>query len=140
MRSRLVLATVPVALLGVAVAPSLAAPKAKPKPITMTYTATAPVAGAPDCDGLAPMSVHRQSVKIPAAGILKAELSGFAGDWDFYLRSGGSTVSSSAGGDVGPGVSETVVFKPKKAMTLSIDSCNWAGGPTGSVTYTFTYK
>ncbi len=135
MRTRLVLAVLPAALVGVAVLPA----SAGPKPMEGAYTAAAPVPGAPDCDGTAPGSTHTQDVKLPAAGRMTAELKGFLGDWDFYLRANGADLSSSTSGDVGGAgdAKEIVTAKIKKAVTVQIVSCNWAGGPSGSVTWKF---
>lgn len=137
MRSRLVLAAVPLALVGVTVAPSLAAPKAKPKPITMTYTATA--APGAVCDGTVPTALHKTAFKVPAAGALKVTLSGFTADWDLALTSGGRELASSAGLNPVDGDTEQVVAKFKRASTVSIDACNFVGSPTATVTYVFTY-
>lgn len=136
MRTRLVLAVAPLALVAVATLPSSAAPK----PMSGSYTAAAATPGAPDCDGTAPGSLHSAPIKVPGAGRMTAELSGFLGDWDFYLRSNGSELSASAGGDIGGAMDakETVSAKVKKAGTIDIVSCNWAGGPTGNVKWTFT--
>lgn len=101
-----------------------------------SYTASAPVPGAPDCDGTAPGSLHVQSVKVPSAGRFTADLTGFAGDWDFYLKANGGELSASTGG--ADAAKETVSAKIKKAVTVDIVSCNWAGGPTGSVSWVFT--
>ena len=136
MRTRLVLAVLPVALLGAVALPSSAAPKG----MSGSYTAAAATPGAPDCDGTAPGSLHSAPIKLPGAGRMTADLSGFAGDWDFFLFSNGAELSASAGGDIGGAMDakETVSAKIKKAGTVMIVSCNWAGGPTGAVKWTFT--
>jgi hypothetical protein len=131
MRTRLVLAVAPLALVAAATLPSSAAPKA----MSGSYTASAPVPGAPDCDGTAPGSVHTAPIKVPGAGRFTAELTGFAGDWDFYLEQNGGMLSSSTGSF--DATTETVSAKIKKAGTVDILSCNWAGGPTGAVKWTF---
>lgn len=135
MRTRLVLAALPVALIGVTAAGSLAAPKE----MKGSYTANAPVPGAPDCDGTAPGSLHTQSVKVPSAGRFTAELSGFLGDWDLYLKSSGADLSASTSGGLGGAedAKELVTAKIRKAGTIDIVSCNWSGGPTGNVTWSF---
>ena len=137
MRNRLVLAALPVALLGVAVASASAAPK----PMTGSYAATAPVpGGAVACDGTVPQSLHSQEVELPAAGKLVVDLTGFTGDWDLFVSSKGSVLGAAETGGVG-GVDEAlekVSIKIKRATVVSIDSCNWAGGPTGAVEWTFT--
>ncbi len=45
-------------------------------------------------------------------------------------------IASSGSGGVGE--PEVTQVKLKKAGTVSIVACNWSGGPTGEVTYTFT--
>lgn len=137
MRTRLVLVVLPAALVGVAVLPSSAAPK----PMKGAYTAAAPVpGGVATCDGTVPGSTHVQTVKLPAAGRMTAELSRFTGDWDFYLRANGSDLSASESGGIGGAedAKEIVTAKIKKATTVSIVSCNWAGGPSGAVTWVYT--
>lgn len=137
MRTRLVVAVLPVVLLGAAVAPSSAAPK----PMKGSYEAAAPVpGGAVACDGTVPGSVHSQEIKLPGAGKLQVDLTGFLGDWDLFVRSNGAVLSASESAGVGGAedASEIASAKIKKATTVSIDSCNWAGGPAGSVAWTFT--
>lgn len=132
MRTRLVLAVAPLALVAVATLPSSAAPK----PVTGAYTAAAPVpGGAVDCDGTVPGSTHTETIKVPAAGRFTADLAGFQGDWDFFLKANGSVLSSSTGSF--DAVKETVTAKIKKAGSVQLVSCNWAGGPSASVKWTF---
>jgi hypothetical protein len=135
-RTRLVLATVPVALLGVALAPSFAAPK---KPIEKTYAASAPVPGGyVTCDGSVPMAAQLDEFKVPAAGTLKIELTDFVGDWDLYLYSGGTELASSF--QIQPlSEGELISHKFKKATTVQISACNMNGGPDGTVKLKFTY-
>jgi len=126
--------------------PATAAPR---KPITKTYTATAPV---PDptnyaemsysvCAQAVPQSAHVEVFKAPAAGKLKVELSGFVGDWDLLiLDSKGAEVATSGGTQpVDPPTEQATVKVKKAAATYKIIACNWAGGPTATVKYTFTY-
>lgn len=127
-------------------ATSVAAPAAlaAPKPITKTYTATAPV---PDPTNLAggysvcaqnvPGSFHVEPFKVPGAGTLKIELKDYQIDWDLLLMDGkGKELASSGSG--GLGEPEVVSLRIKKPTAVQIVACNWAGGPTGTVTYTFT--
>lgn len=132
MRARLVLAVAPLALVAVATLPSSAAPKE----MKGSYTASAAVPGAPDCDGTVPGSVHKAPIKVPGPGRFTAELTGFQGDWDFFLKANGGLLSSSEGSV--DATTEVVSAKIKKAGTVDIESCNWAGGPTGSVKWVFT--
>lgn len=137
MRTRLVLATIPVALLGVAVAPSLAAPK---KPIEKSYTASAPVPGAAvGCDGFVPGSAQLDEFKVPAAGTLKIDLTKFLGDWDLALLNGETELGESQNIQPLDGDAENITVKLKKATTVTIIACNYNGGPTGEVALKFTF-
>lgn len=133
MRTRLVLAVAPLALVAVATLPSSAAPK----PMKGAYTAAAPVPGgaADDCEGAVPGSLHTETIKVPAAGRFTADLTGFQGDWDFFLKANGGLLSSSTGSVDAP--KETVSAKIKKAGSVQLISCNWAGGPSAAVSWTF---
>jgi hypothetical protein len=137
--ARLALVVLPLALLGVTAASSSAAPK----PMKGSYTATAPVpGGGVDCEGTVPGSLHSEEVKLPSAGTLKVELSEFQGDWDLHITSGGSELAAGTTGTIGgvEDAKEIVSLKLKKAAVVSIGSCNWAGGATGAVAWTFTPK
>lgn len=127
-----------------AVAPvALAAP---PKPITKTYPVTAPLPdpsnwanqGYSVCAQNVPMSYQTEPFKVPAAGTLKVELSKYEGDWDLLIMDGKGK-ELGAGGSSDLGVPEVAQVKFKKATEVDIVACNWAGGPTGEVTYTFTF-
>ena len=133
-------------VVGTVAAPTaLAAPKKKPKPITKTYTATAPL---PDptnvsgdysvCAQRVPQSFHTEVFKVPAAGRLKISLTDYQVDWDLLLMDA-DRVEIAGSGSGGTGGPEVIEVKLKKAQTVSIVACNWSGGPTGKVTYTFTY-
>ncbi len=135
--------------LGLVAAATIAAPAAlaAPKPITKTYTATAPV---PDptnfaddaysvCAQNVPQSFHTAVVKIPAAGALKVELTKYDIDWDLLIMDG-KNKEIGASGSGGVGGPEVATVKFKKAGVAKIVACNWAGGPTGQVKYTFTFR
>ena len=133
--------------LGVLAAATVAAPiaVAAPKPITKTYTATAPVpdptnaaGGYTVCAQNVPQSFHIEEFKVPAAGTLKVELTDYQIDWDLLLMDGkGKELGSSGSGGVGE--PEIAQVKFKKPTVVQIVACNWSGGPTGTVKYTFTY-
>lgn len=135
MRTRLVLAVLPVALLSVAAAPSLAAPKTTKG----SYTAAAVVDPSPNatgaCNSTLPGGQQKDELKLPAAGRLKVDMTAFQGDWDLCLYSGGSLVGSSTG--FVEATTETVSFKAKKAMTVVIGAANVGGGPTAQVMWEF---
>ena len=137
------------AVAAVAAPPAMAAPKKKP--ITKAYTATAPApdptnygqpAGASKysvCAMNVPSSFDRQEFQVPAAGTLSVEVSGYQGDWDLLLiDADGSELATGGSSDLG--VPETTEVRFKKAQKVSIVACNWAGTPTASVKYTFTFK
>lgn len=136
MRNRLVLAVLPIALIGVAAAPSLAAPKTTKG----SYAAAALPDPSPNATGTClstiPGGQQYDDLKLPAAGKLTVKMTGFQGDWDLCLYSGGSLVASSAG--FVESTTETVSFKAKKAMTVTIGAANVGGGPTAAVEWMFT--
>jgi len=145
----------PLALVGVVALAALATPAGATtkKPISKTYTANAP---APDpsnyaqqspydvCAQAVPNSFDVHEFTAPALGKLKVELSGFTGDWDLLLTDkAGNEITSSGASDVGSpttAATESLSAKIKKAKTTyRIVACNWAGGSTATVKYTFTY-
>jgi hypothetical protein len=88
-----------------------------------------------------PQSFHTHEFKAPGAGKLKIEMSGFQGDWDLLLvdSKGAEVANSGATQPVDP-PTETLTAKVKKANTVyKIIACNWAGGPSATVKYTFTW-
>ena len=136
-----------VVTLAVVAAATVAAPSAlagPAKPITKTYTATAPLpdptnvgGGYTVCAQNVPQSFHIEEFKAPGAGSLKVELTEFQVDWDLLLMDGkGKELASSGSGGVGE--PEIATLKLKKPGVIQIVACNWSGGPTGTVTYTFT--
>lgn len=136
-----------IAVVGLAGATALApvALAAPPKPITKTYAVTAPLPdpsnyagqGYSVCAQNVPMSFHSEAFKVPAAGTLKVELSKFEGDWDLLITSKGKELGSGGSSDLS--TPEVAQVKFKKVTDIEIVACNWAGGPTGEVTYTFTF-
>lgn len=161
---------VPVALTAIvgagALAPAVAAP-AKPKPITASYTVEgipvpSPLLGAPgepansctspDLEGV---STTTRTIKTTGPGELVVGLTGFAGDWDITVLDGddeliaegeGTTtggevpVVGGGNGSLGTNNTEKASVRLKKAATLKIAVCNYAGGQTANAKYTFTYK
>ncbi len=116
------------------------------KPITKSYTATASnpdptnYAGGSVCRQNVPGSAHIEKFTAPEAGTLKAEIGDFQGDWDMLLTDDkGRELSNSGGSELTDG-KEKMTYKVKKAGTLNIIACNWAGGPTAKAKYEFTYK
>ena len=130
----------------VAAPAATAAPKPKPKPITKTYTATAPTpdptnaaGGYSVCAQNVPGSFHIEEFKVPAAGTLKVTLTEYQVDWDLLLMDDKDKELAGSGSG-GVGEPEALQVKFKKPGLVQIVACNWSGGPTGTVTYTFTYK
>jgi hypothetical protein len=134
------------ALVLAAGSPALAGPR---KPITETYTATA----LPDpgnavtgtlCRGVSPTASgeHLHEFKVPEPGTLAVVLSGNIGDWDLAVRNAkGANIGESGSGGYPPanGKDEKVKIKIKKAETVTVVACNWAGAPTATVNLTFTF-
>jgi hypothetical protein len=126
--------------------PATAAPR---KPITKTYTATAPTPdptnyaelGYSVCSQMVPQSAFTELFKAPGTGKLKIEMTGFVGDWDLLILDGkGAEIANSGGTQpVDPSIEQATIKVKKAGTTYKIISCNWAGGPTATVKYTFTY-
>lgn len=151
-----------------ALAPALAAPKAKPKPITETYAMQLapiplPLVGVEGVDGtnscadpaFEGISTLTKTIKTTGAGTLVVDVTGFAGDWDITVTNDkGSVLGIGAGtttggeapvvgggnGSIGTDNVEKLELKVKKASTLNIAVCNFLGGPDATGKYTFTYK
>jgi hypothetical protein len=156
MRKALSLGLVAVVAAG-AFAPAVAAPK-KPKPMTGSFAATGlpvPASGEDPTDtasscsnsALEGISITSRTIKTAGAGTLAVQLSGFIGDWDItILDANGDTVAagdnaSAAGTAMSTGeIVERASVKYKKASTIKISVCNFAGGPTAEAKYTYTYK
>ena len=139
MRSRLVLAALPLAVVAVAVAPSSAAPK----PITKSYTAAANPDPSPNADGACARSLvggeHLEPFKVPAAGKLAVDMTAFQGDWDLCVfDKAGKNLAASAG--FVDTTKEAVSIKFKKPTEIVIVAQNLIGGPTASVKYVFTFS
>ena len=137
LRTAAVAATVAVAAAG-----TLTPAVAGPKPITKTYTATAPT---PDptpiagdiCDPLLPGAKHEEKFTVPAAGVLKVDLVHQI-DWALALLDDkGNRLAESDGSDLT--AKEAMQVKFKRKTNVIIRACNFAGGPTATVTYTFTF-
>ena len=150
----------PLVLVGALAVAATAAPAtaARRKPIVKQYEATAPtpdptnyvgVAGVPAysvCNQQVPSSWHTHVFTAPAPGKINIKVSGFTGDWDLLLTNPQGTELTYGGSDglnkpdTPTAGDESVTYKIKKAKTkINIISCNWAGSPTATVKYTFTY-
>lgn len=137
MRTRLVLAVLPVALLGVTAAGALAAPKEMKGSFDAAASPDPTAAAGTVCQGLNPAGRFEVPLKLPAAGKIKVDLTGFQGDWDLTIEDKtGGVVASSAG--FVEATTETVSLKIKKASEITIVACNFTGGPTAKGAYVFT--
>jgi len=150
MRRSLTTAVAVLTVAGLAVVPSQAAVKKKPKPIKGSYALTLPpdptgqtaaVTGG-GCTGVIPVSQDKHAFTVPARGTLQVVLDSpdptGAGvtDWDLYLLGSDGTVLSQ--GTSGTSHEEAAAkFKRKEQVTFWV--CNLAGQPEGTVSYTFTY-
>ena len=133
-----------------AVAAAVLPASAAPKTISGTYTATAP---APDptpftgqtggnCRPTLDQAKHEQEVALPAAGLWNVELGGYTGDWALAILDPKGTVLADSDNDISTVAEmapEKIKYKIKKAGTYAIRGCNFAGGPTATVKWTFTY-
>ncbi len=145
MRTRTVLAIGLVAATAAgALSPAVAATKPKPKPIKIAYTASAlpdptstnPVSGE-ICAPTSPAAIYSYTFKVPAAGMLDIKANNQF-DWSIAIREGGESLATSDG--TTPTDAEATSVRFKKATTVSIDTCNFAGEPSIDVTGLFTYK
>ena len=136
----------------VAIAAAGSVHAAPPKPIEKTYTATAPLPdptnyaqqGYSVCAQNVPQSYHTATFTAPAPGKLSVKMGGFTGDWDLLIMNGAGTELAYGGGsDLGTpqtAATESATTKvKKKGAKFQIVACNWAGGSTATVSYTFTY-
>ena len=139
-----------VAALGVlalgAYAPATAAPKKKP--ITKSYDlnlAPIPVPPTEACaeESFEGVSIHTETIKPTGPGILSVKVTGFTGDWDIAIKDAAFDEIAMGDGSTtpnpGPG-EDTAVVKFKKAETINIAICNFAGSPAAKASFTYTYR
>ena len=162
MNRRLALSLAVVTAAAVGTTPALAA-KPKPKPIKGSYalnlrpgpvqdvTNLSPTAADPTgCDKTVPGSYDEHAFSVPAAGTLQVTLDSpdptgapsvpvfdqVGTDWDLWIQDADGVVDAAHG----PTSHEQTTTKFKKGDKVLFQVCNVAGGPSGTVTYTFTYK
>jgi len=138
MRTRLVLATLPIALVGVVAAtPGAAAPKETSK----SYTAAASPDPTPNAEGGCsrgiPGGEHIEPFKAPVAGKITVEMTAFSGDWDLCLFDKSGKLLGSSTGFI-EATKEVVSLKLKKPTEIEIVAQNLIGSPTAAVKYVFT--
>jgi hypothetical protein len=127
----------------VAAPSAFAAPK---KPITEKYTASAMFPdptnqagqGYSSCAQNVPGSFDAHPFKIPAAGTLHVDLTNFHGDWDLLIEDSDKAELAHSGNN--PETAEATDVTFKKAQTITIVACNFAGTPSADVAATFTFK
>jgi hypothetical protein len=142
----------PLALVALTVLGATHAEAAKPKkkPITKSYSVTAvphpyPPSGPSCSDSAEGTSEHRETIKVTGPGKLVVNVTGFNGDWDSGLYDKNNNNLVMGGGSDTPNTStdpaeEVLTYKSKKAQTLYLDVCNFAGSPTAQVKYVYTYS
>jgi hypothetical protein len=89
-------------------------------------------------------AVHVETLTTTGPGVLSIKVTGFYGDWDMSVSDKDGVVGEGAGTST-PNTStsageETFEQKFKKAATLTITTCNFAGSPQAHGEYVFTYK
>jgi hypothetical protein len=126
---RIALVLVPLVALGASASVSQAAPK--PKPIKKTYQA-------PTLD----QAKHEAPFEMPWAGTLQVDLNGFQGDWALAILDSKGAKIADHDNDVSEPIDtpSKIVIKVKKKTALTIRACNFAGGPTATVTILATPK
>jgi hypothetical protein len=143
MRTRTALSAGLAALLVAGVtAPSVAATKKKPKPIKGSFTAAGlpdptPAAG-DDCEPMLPTSKTEKAFTIPARGVLHIETANVL-DWSVSVLTEDGEMLSCADGTT-PTDKEMTDVSFKKKTKVILRAANFAGEPTVTVNYVFTYK
>ena len=137
-RTALTASLVAVVALG-ALSPALAGPKQvkgsyEVGPLTPDPT---PVAGNV-CEPQTPSAIDKHPFKVPGAGTLEVTIA-MTGDYALGMRDkNGDRLAESDGGT--PDTAEAMSVKFKRAETITIEACNFAGAPTATVSYVFTPK
>ena len=135
MRKRLVLAVLPVALIGMTAATSNAAPKeTKGKFDAAALPDPTPTAGEV-CQGLSPAGRFEVPLKVSGPGKLAVKIA-FTGDWDLTVEDKSGKILAESAAFEAP--TEQLTVKFKKAADVTIVACNFAGGPTAAGEFVFT--
>jgi hypothetical protein len=127
-----------------AYAPATAAPKTKP--ISMEYDVQGvpnpqPLPSGTSCLDSQYEGISRttKTIKPTGKGVLNVDLTGFAGDWDItVMDADGQEIGQGDGTSTGGGAPttdghDTLSLKFKKAETLQVAVCNFAGSPQAHV-------
>jgi hypothetical protein len=142
MNRRLALLVSTLAVAGLAAAPAQAAGVVKGSyGVTLTPDPTLEASTA--CQALLPTAVDNHPLTVPRAGTLSVVLDSpdptgtGSTDWDLEILDADGTVNS---GSEGGTSHEEASAKYKKGQQVTIQVCNLAGGPNGTVSYVFTPK
>lgn len=147
MRIRTALIATTVLVTGVgAIAPAMA----KPKTTTTSYTANAPT---PDptpftgqtggnCHPTLDTAMDNREYKVPAAGNMTIDLTGFQGDWALGLfdSDGGEIATDDQDTSAPIDTPAHIEARFKKATTVTVRACNFSGGPTANVKIKYVTK
>jgi hypothetical protein len=141
MNRRLALLVLPLAVAGLAAAPAQAGGKVLKGSYAVTLLPDPSLEVADACTGVSPAATDSHQLTIPSAGVLSVVLDApdpaGAGDWDLCVLDADGTVASMSSGD---SAHEETSVKYKKGQQVTIQACNLAGAPNGTVSYTFTPK
>lgn len=130
------------------VAPAMAAKRKKKVTITKEFSAgphaPMPTGVAGEADGCRDSTegVNKTVVdfKTPGKGVITVKIEAFEGDWDLYLVEGDSTLASATSSQLeGAAAEEQIMISLGAKKNVSIVACNWAGGPTATGSYKYTY-
>jgi hypothetical protein len=140
MTRRLALLVTTLAVAGLAAAPAHAGGVVKGTyAVTLLPDPTLQVAEA--CTGVNPSATDNHPFTVPSAGTLSVVLDApdpaGAGDWDLYILDADGSVNSGSDSDK---AHEETTAKFKRAAKVTIQVCNLAGAPDGTVSYVFTPK
>lgn len=123
----------------VAAVPAQAAP---PKPFAKTVTfvdrtpdPSAYLLGPEHCLGRLPKEPP-VPVQVPAAGVLKIDISGFTGEWSLVVLNPAGDVIGVADADAP--ATESLTMKMRKAGRVDILPCNLAGTFEAQLAYSYT--
>lgn len=148
MRTRTLITTALVAAAAVGSAVPAVAAKPKPKPITGSFTAMATpdptsnngttMQGTLTCNPTLPTARVTKTFVVPAAGTLEVKANNKL-DWTMDLRNAANEELASSDGAT-PNTAESYAVTFKKKTTVTIGVCNFAGEPSITPSYVFTYK
>src|SRR3954471_23939691 len=141
MNRRLALLVLPLAVAGLAAAPAHAGGKVVKGSYAVTLTPDPTLEASTACEAVLPSAVDNHPVTLPGPGTLAVVLDSpdptgtGSTDWDLeILDADGSVNTGSEGGTS----HEEASAKYKKGQQVTIQVCNLAGSPNGTVSYVFT--